>query len=244
MDEKEWGGSFGVSQLDNITLGTLTPGTMGIFYGPPGAGKSSVLVHFLFQGAKKGNNVCLITCEPPSTIASRITQFTDCNQKWLRDGYISILNLFDLANMIGVDLGRMEEGDADLLYDLFVQVVDHLDAKRVVIDPVNPLTRSLGSMGMTNFFQTLKGDLAHRGVISFLCFDTSRDRGDWEDNELSPYDMDIVIRFRKEREPTLVLNTLTIERWRASAHARNSYVVDISDDGVVLVPRIKPLEVR
>jgi KaiC/GvpD/RAD55 family RecA-like ATPase len=244
MDEKEWEGSFGVSQFDNATMGIMPPGTIGLFYGPPGAGKSSVLNHFLFQGARNGSNVCLITCEPPSSVASRITQFAGCNQQWLRDGYISILNIYDLVDLVGIKLGEMEEDDADLLYDLVVQVVNHLDVKRLVIDPVNPLLRSLESCGMMNFFQTLKGDLSKKGVICLLGYDTSREGGDWEQNPLSVYSLDIVVRFRKEREPPLVLNTLTIERWRSSSHARIAYVVDISDEGVVLVPRIKPLEVR
>ena len=244
MDEKEWEGSFGVSQLDNVTMGLMPPGTIGLFYGPTGTGKSSVLAHFLFQGAKKEENVCLITCEPPTITANRITHFSGCNQKWLRDGYISIMNIYDLADLIGVSPDRMEEGDAELLYDLFVEVVDHLDVKRMVIDPVNPLLGSLRSGGKLDFFRTLKGDLANRGAICFIGFDTGREVGDWEENPLSIHDIDIVVRFKKEEEPPLVLNTLTIDRWRASSHARTSYVVDISTDGVILVPRIKPLEVR
>jgi KaiC/GvpD/RAD55 family RecA-like ATPase len=244
MDEKEWEGSFGVSQFDNISMGKVLPGTIGLFYGPPGAGKSSVLAHFLFQGARNGVNVCLLTCEPPSLVASRLTHFKGCDQKWLRDGYISILNLFDLADLIGVSLDSMEEGDAELIYDLVIQVVDLLDAKRVVIDPVNPLLRALESRNIMNFFQLLKGDLTEKGVICFLGYDTDREGGEWERNPLSVYDLDVVVRFMKAREPPLVLNTLTIERWKSNSHARISYVVDVSGDGVILVPRIKPLEVR
>jgi KaiC/GvpD/RAD55 family RecA-like ATPase len=244
MDEKEWEGSFGVTQLDNVTMGHMPPGTMGLFYGPSGTGKSSILAHFLFQGARKESNVCLITCEPPTTIASRITHFSGCNQKWLRDGYISVLNIYDLADLIGINLDDLEKGDMDLFYDLLVEVVDHLDAKRIVIDPVNPLLRSLEKQKKMDFFQTFKGDLTSKGVICFIGYDTGREMGQWESNPLSAHDLDIVVRFTRESEPPLVLNTLSIERWRSNSHARISYVVDISGDGVILVPRIKPLEVR
>jgi hypothetical protein len=37
---------------------------------------------------------------------------------------------------------------------------------------------------------------------------------------------------------------MTIERWKGAPHAKNTYVVDVSKEGVFLVPRIKPLEVK
>ena len=48
MDGKEDDGSFGVSQLDNISMGKIRPGTLGLLYGQPGTGKSSLLSYFLF----------------------------------------------------------------------------------------------------------------------------------------------------------------------------------------------------
>lgn len=244
MDGKEDIGSFGVSQLDNISMGRILPGTLGLLYGQPGTGKTSVLFYYLFQGAREDKNVCLITSEPPAKAASRMSDLQGYEQKWLRDGYISILNLHDLLDMIGIDLDRLEEGDPDLIFDLLVQVIDHLDIKRLVLDPINPLIMSMSRAGRTDLFQGFKSYLLDREASCIICYDTARETSKWEDNSLAVHELDIVIRFDKEKDPPMVFNTLTIERWRSAAHSKTSYVVDVTESGVVIVPRIKPLEVK
>jgi KaiC/GvpD/RAD55 family RecA-like ATPase len=244
MDGKDETGSFGVSQLDKISMGTIRPGNLGLLYGPPGTGKSSVLSYFLFQGAREDKNVCLITSEPPSTVASIMSNFKGYNQKWLRDGYISILNIYDLVDIAGIDLSSLEDGDQDLIFKLLIQVIDHLDVKRVVIDPINPLLNSLNDHGYNTFFQGFKSHLVDRGASCLIAFDTALDTSHWENNGLSLHDLDLVIRFEKEKDPPMVINTLTIERWRSASHSKTSYVVDVTDEGVIIVPRIKPLEVK
>lgn len=244
MVEKDEGDSFGVDQFDNIGLGKLLPGSIGLFYGPSGTGKSSMLAHFLFKGASGDNNVCLITGVPPATAGARMTRFRSYNQNWLRDGYISVLNLFDLMDLIGVDLSDLKDGDTSLIHDLLIQIMDHLDAKRLVIDPVNILVEALEKDEHIGFFQTLKDDLQRRDAHFMMAMDTDLDPSIWECSSFPLHHMDLVIRFRKESEPPLILNTMAIETWRSTPHAKTSFAIDISEDGVVLVPRIKPLEVR
>ena len=243
MDEKEGEGSFGVERLDNIAMGKVLPGMMGLFYGPTGTGKSSILAHYLFQGAREGSNVCLITDEVPSRAAARMSSFEGYNQKWLKDGYISILNLKDMASLIGVRLGDMTREDCDLMYDLLVQTIGHLDARRVVIDPVNLLVDILDKFNDRTFFSGLKGEVSTRGAAVIYAMDISKGPESLETGSLNLHDLDIIIRFRKEKVTPMVLDTLTIERWRGTLHSKSTYVVDISGEGVMLVPRIKPMEV-
>ena len=244
MDGKEEDGSFGVSQLDNISMGKIRPGTLGLLYGQPGTGKSSLLSYFLFQGAREDKNVCMITSEPSASVASRMSNFKGYEQKWIRDGYISILNIFDLLDIIGIELESLQEGDPDLIFDLILQVIDHLDVKRIVIDPVNPVIDSLEYLGENNLFQGFKSHLIERGTSCMIGYDTARPPSEWEDRGLPIHDLDLILRFEKEKDPPMVFNTLTIERWRAASHSKTSYVIDVSEDGVVIVPRIKPLEVK
>jgi len=244
MDEKVEEGSFGVSQLDNISMGKILPGTLGLLFGQTGTGKSSLMSYFLFQGAREDKNVCLITSEPPTTVASRMSNFAGYEQKWLRDGYISILNIYDLTDIVGLDLDNIDPGDPKLIFDLILQVIDHLDVKRLVIDPVNPLIGSLNAIGENSFFQGFKSHLVERGASCLIGYDTSKEQADWEDNGLTFYDLDLIIKLEKERDPPMVVNTMTIERWRSASHSKTSYVIDITEKGVVIVPRIKPLEVK
>jgi KaiC/GvpD/RAD55 family RecA-like ATPase len=244
MDAKEEESCFGVDQLDNISLGNMLPGSLGLFYGPAGCGKSSMLYHFLFQGAKLNDNVCLISNEPPGRLAGHISSFTTHQANWLKDGYITIFNIQDLLGLVGVHFEDAGPDDLDLLLDLIVQVVEHLDAKRLVIDPINPILHLLEAWEKVFFIQRLKGKLLEMGVTTFIAMDTNLPLPEMDLTCMEPLNFNVIFSFRKEEEPPITLNTLTIERWKGTSHAKNTYVVDISNDGVFLVPRIKPLEVK
>jgi KaiC/GvpD/RAD55 family RecA-like ATPase len=244
MDAKEGESWFGVDQLDNITLGKMAPGSLGIFNGPVGTGKSSMLYHLLFEGAKRNENVCLITNEPPGRIANHISSFNTHQPKWLKDGYISVFNAQDLMGLIGVDFSNAGPDEVDLFLDLIVQMVTHLDAKRLVIDPFNPVLDLLELWEKQFFIQGLKGKMSDMGVTTFIAMDSKGTIEELGSLCLQPYIFDMIVQFEKEKDPPVTMNTMTIQRWKGSAHARNTYVIDVSKDGVILVPRIKPLEVR
>jgi KaiC/GvpD/RAD55 family RecA-like ATPase len=244
MEGKEGESSFGVEQLDNITLGNVSPGSLGLFYGPAGSGKSSMLYHFLFQGAKQNDNVCLITNEPPGRLADHISSFKTHQANWLKDGYISIFNIQDLMGSIGIRFEEAGPEDVDLLFDLIIQVVELLDAKRLVIDPINPILHLLEIWDKVFFIQRLKGRLMEMGISTFIGLDTNLPLEEMGLSCMEPLNFNMIISFRKEEEPPIILNTMTIDRWKGSPHARNTYVVDVSEEGVFLVPRIKPLEVK
>ncbi|MFW3145648.1 MAG: RAD55 family ATPase [Thermoplasmatota archaeon] len=235
---------FGIIQLDNISLGEIRAGSMGLCYGPPGCGKSSMLAQFLFQGAGRGNNVCLMTNEPPARTSSFLNGFKGCNSSWLKDGYITVLSLKNMTGLIGVDFEDCSGEDLDLLLDLMVQSLEHLDARRLVIDPFNPLLMLLNKNEKVFFMHRLKGHLARMGVAAFFCFDIEEEACSSGSACLELGLFDIIVKFAREKEPPTTMNTLTIERWKGAPHARNTYVIDVSEQGIVLVPRIKPLEVR
>lgn len=244
MDLNEGDVNFGITQLDNLTIGTLSTGTLGLAYGNPGTGKSSVMAHFLFKGAEMDSNVCMIGNEPPAKVASQISTFNTYRSNWLKDGYISIFSLKDLMNLVGIDPEDPDMNDMDLTLDLILQSLDHLDAKRLVIDPVNPLLNMVEKDRRGFFLQELKDGLQKMGVTAFLCLDTVEKEPTISGHSLDQQPFDVVLRFSKEVEQPTTLNTFTIERWKGHPHAKNMYVIDVSANGIILVPRIKPLEVR
>ncbi|MGA1866135.1 MAG: RAD55 family ATPase [Thermoplasmatota archaeon] len=244
MDKMEEENCFGIDQLDNITLGRMVPGSFGLFYGPTGCGKSSMLYHFLFQGASMDNDVCLISNEPPGRLSGHMSTFKRHQPNWLKDGYIAILNVHDLMGLIGSDLEDSGPDDVDLFLDLLLQVVQHLDAKRLVIDPVNPILYLLEEWNKVHFMQRLKGKLIEKGVTTLMALDTSISLEERSMSVLEPYLFDIIVGFRKDRETPITMNTLTVERWKGAPHANNTYVIDISREGILLVPRILSMEVK
>ncbi|MBN1540392.1 MAG: hypothetical protein JW939_09630 [Candidatus Thermoplasmatota archaeon] len=244
MDEVKEESFFGIDQLDNITLGRITPGCMGLFHGPTGCGKSSVLYHFLFHGASMNNDVCLISNEPPGRMSGHMSAFKRYQPNWLKDGYISILNIHDLMGLIGSDLEDPGPDDVYLFMDLLLQVVHHLDVKRLVIDPVNPLLDLLEEWNKVHFMQRLKGKLMDMGVTMMMALDTGIPLEEMSLSVLEPGLFDIIVGFTKDRGTSIMMNTLRVERWKGSPHANNTYVIDISREGVLLVPRISSMEVK
>ncbi len=244
MAEKDRGLSFGIAYLDNITLGSMRPGSMGLLMGPAGTGKSALASHFLFNGAAAGENVCLITNEPPARVTEHLSRFKTYEPGWTKDGYLTVFDLEDLSSSIGISTERPTRDELGLLYDLLADLLDQLDISRIALDPANPLLKQIDSTGMPSFLRDMKGKLIDRGTCALLTYDTYRPISDWDLECLQPDMLDVFIRFSKERGAALNMNTLSIERFKGSPHSKKTYVVDISPEGVTLVPRIELPEVR
>ena len=154
MFEVDGESTFGVKQLDNITLGSLRNGQMGLIYGPAGSGKTSLAAHFLFRGASSNMNVCLLTTETTSRMANKMSGFKAFDPKWLREGYLSIFRIQDLTDLVGVRFKDIGPDDLDIMYDLILQTLDDMDIKRFIIDPAGPLLQILSRWEKEDFFQS------------------------------------------------------------------------------------------
>lgn len=234
------GPSFGIDQLDGLSLGKLSYGTLGLLIGPSGTGKSTVLAHFLFNGAKNGESCCLITNEPPVRVAGHLSRFRSYDPSWVKDGYISIFNLHDMLDMLGISEETMDKDDMELLFDLLVQTIDQMDTKRLVIDPLNPLMNLLERTDMRSFMRGLRSEILDRGMVAMLSYDTLSPSEMWAKQVLEQDMLDVMVAFSRVREHEVSMNCLSIEKWRGSPHSRASYVIDIGTDGVILVPKIGP----
>ena len=230
--------SFGLDQLDGLSLGKLSRGTIGLLKGPSGTGKSSVLAHFLFDGAMKGESCCLVTNEPPARVAVGLSRFRRFVPGWVKEGYISIFNIHDMLEMIGISEEHMTSDDVELLHDLLIQTVEQLDVKRLVIDPLNPLLNILERTGMSFFMRGLRNEVVDRGIVCMLSYDSNDPDGVWGSRSLEPDTLDLVIGFSRSQGPGPIMNYLSIERWKGAPHSRSTYVIELDGDGVVLVPRL------
>jgi KaiC/GvpD/RAD55 family RecA-like ATPase len=68
--------STGVKGLDEMLLGGLIPKRPYVITGPPGAGKTTMGIHFLMEGIKADENVILVALdEPPNEVKSNAQAF-------------------------------------------------------------------------------------------------------------------------------------------------------------------------
>lgn len=242
MDEVTGKSVFGVEKLDNLTLGKVLPGSMGLFYGPSSTGKSSIGYHFIFEGVGSGQNTILITNEPAKGVIGKLSNFKQFKEQWVEEGFISLFPIQDLMGLVGVRFEEAGPSDLDLLFRVIMRSIEDLEVKRIVIDPGNPLVTLLERGNKVFFFQRLKEELVRRGISLVFIVDISTPLDDGISRVIAPYMFDYVLRFNREKDHSISMNTLTIEKWGGTNHPHNDYVLDISRDGVMMAPRIRRLE--
>jgi len=237
-------GDFGVRKLDNLTLGTIGEGSLGLLYGPSGTGKSSLGYSFLFEGARNDENCLLITSEVPSVVRARMSGFEGFDPRWLKEGRLSVLMYREMMRLIGVDPWNMNQTDMILFFRLLMKAAADLKANRLVMDPVNPMIVQLAGLRRSDLVPNLKGEVQRRGIKTLMITDTFGDLEDELSGVFSPYMFDFVFRFDKQVEHSTSRNTFHIEKFRGAPHSRSEYVIEVSPEGIVLMPCITPLEVE
>ena len=73
---------LGIPGLDDILAGGLTPNRLYLVDGDPGSGKTTVALHFLLEGARRGETTLYVT------LAETVAELTAVakNHGWSLDG--------------------------------------------------------------------------------------------------------------------------------------------------------------
>jgi circadian clock protein KaiC len=78
----------GIPGLDEMLDGGLIPGRPYVVSGTSGTGKSTVAMHFLLEGAQRGENVLYVCVdEPPNEVRANMSQYGwDLGKVYVFDG--------------------------------------------------------------------------------------------------------------------------------------------------------------
>ena len=118
---------IGIKGIDSMVQGGLPNGSIIGLSGPPGVGKSIFTLHFLLEGARKGQKCVYINLEEPrSNIDSMVHQFTFSDEfsKFVKKGKI-VIRCYTYP-------------EYEKIYsDLFQKIRDDREVKRLVIDSFN-----------------------------------------------------------------------------------------------------------
>jgi KaiC/GvpD/RAD55 family RecA-like ATPase len=240
MDERET--VFGINKLDNLSLGELRPGTLILAYGPTGTGKSSLGAHYLFKGASMGQNVTLLTTDPPSSVAASFQRSSVYDSSWIKDGYITIFMVQNLLDLIGVERDGADYKDMRLLSRLICQMIEAMDLKRLLIDPGRPIMDLMVGLDQTSLIHDIKATLSKMGASAVFIYDTGI-IDPWDIDRLPhPNLFDVIVRCDRDEGGASFANTMTVQRWKGAAHSRSTYILDISEQGIMAVPRIERRE--
>jgi len=167
--------SVGIKDIDEMIAGGLPKGSIVGLSGPPGVGKSIFALHFLLEGAKKGQKCVYINLEEPEgNITNMISQFDFADEffKFIKEEKI-VIRCFTYP-------------EYEKIYsELFQKIREDNSIERVVIDSFNvffssvfnPESLSLNNeVNIRRMINQAFSMLRKKGLTSLLILEMQMDR--------------------------------------------------------------------
>lgn len=223
----------GIRGLDDITFGGLPKGRPTLICGGAGCGKTLMAMEFLVRGAiDYGEPGAFISFE--ESVHELIQNVASLG--WNIPG-LQAEKLFGL-DYIHIERGQFAETgsyDLEALFARIGYVIDHIGAKRVVLDTLETLFGNLSDGALVRSeLRRLFLWLKSKGVTAIITAESG-------DNTLTrhgteEYVSDCVIALDQRIQEDLSTRRLHIIKYRGSQHSSNEYPFLIEDDGIVVLP--------
>jgi circadian clock protein KaiC len=237
----------GIQGFDEILLGGLPKGRSIILSGPPGSGKSTFAMQFLYKGVKDyaEPGVYVTLSESPAEIRNNMKSYGWDIMKLERDGKLLLVDArpFSITEEGFVapneSLYRGEAMPFSHLTDMVLAGVRRAGAKRLVIDSVTIL-----AMQYVNKFYIRQGlmgmvqALSNQDCTSLLISETVQEEGktptEW-------YIAPGVIVLHYTRKGDTMERAVQVIKMRGTRHGEEIYPARITENGfIVLQPRMIP----
>lgn len=216
----------GIPGLDELLSGGIYERSSTVIGGPPGAGKTTFGLHFLYSGATQcGEPGIFVTFEEfPETIYRDALNFGWDLKREEEAGRIKVV--FTSPSVLKSELER--EGG------LFDRLVATLDARRVVVDSVTLLEQIADdSLELRAVFNGLVNGFKRLGLTSMLTMEVPWLFGDRTslDNGLG-FLVDNILLLRFVEIESELETALTVLKVRGSAHAKDIRRYQITERGI------------
>jgi circadian clock protein KaiC len=213
--------SLGIPALDDMLGGGVPAGYSLLVVGPSGSGKTILATEFLAAGVAEGE---------PGVIAA----FEKSPSQLLN----SKLNSLIKAQQVGVlDTHGLDLAIDQILYDL-LELIDSMQAKRVVIDSLSGFELAVASEFNANFRSSLYrmiAELTNKGLTVLM---TSELEDRYTDLRFSPFGnaflADAIIMQRYIEIKGQFNRVLSVVKIRGSTHSKDIRLFTISDEGIEL----------
>ena len=227
--------STGVEGLDEVLSGGLLAGRVYMVRGQPGAGKTTLGMQFLLEGARAGESVLFVTLSE--------------SEAELREN--AELHRWDLAGVKFLDIHASSEGmTSGAPYSIFhpadveltpisrrvLDAIDQLRPSRVVFDSLTQIRLlSRESLRYRREMLSLKTHLHERGITAFFLSD---DNYREQDPEIESIVHGIISLSLSKGQEGTARRFIEVKKFRGSAFREGDHPLRLELGGLTVFPRL------
>ncbi len=240
--------STGIEGLDEMLGGGLPFGRCILVCGGPGSGKTIFGIQFLYNGATRYNERGLYVSldESPTHLKENMAGFGWNLEKLEKKRKLAVIDASPIRTIPGeVKIGELSIGKRDFSMLSLIEIIkakaNEIDAKRIVVDPITSLIvqypdvsekrnaaldlfEAISRLGTTNIITTeLRATTLQRTVQA---------------EEFLSHGVIVFHVFHEDRE---LVRAVQIEKMRGVAHDQQVRPYRISEQGIVVYPKERPV---
>ena len=231
----------GIEGLDTILYGGIPRTNTVLLTGSCGTGKTSLALEFLIHGATKDEPSLFISVtENSDKMLANIIPYDFFEQDLIKSGKLVFVDLPAMYERLGMTKAELSMEEVDLLVTAIASLVKELESKRLVIDSITSVCYKLKtSEKIRSFILKLSKVLSDMDCTSILVSEMAAASSAYSMFGVEEAISDgIVLMANMERRGDL-LRTLQVIKMRGTMHSRAKYVLDLTTEGVLLVPLLK-----
>ena len=223
----------GIRGLDQITHGGLPRGRTALVCGGPGTGKTLLGLEFLVQGAMQFNEpgVCLAFEETAEELVTNMSSLGYNLDALVREKKLFI----DYVQVERKQIAETGEYDLEGLFIRLRHAIDHIKAKRVLLDTIEVLFLGLTDEGIVRAeLRRLFHWLKDAGVTAVITAETGERA--LTRYGLEEYVADCVLLLDHRVQEQISTRRLRVVKYRGSSHGTNEYPFLLDDKGISVIP--------
>jgi circadian clock protein KaiC len=233
--------STGIPGLDDILGGGLTKERLYLLEGDPGAGKTTIALQFLIEGAKRGEPVLYITLAENEIELRAVAQ----SHGFSMDG-ITVHEVIPEESILDPDeqytILHPSEVELSETNRLILSVIEKLNPTRVVLDSLSELQLLSGSaLRYRRHVLALKQYFAKRNCTALLLDDKTAIGGDQQVRSIAH---GVISLHHTDSDYGAERRLVKVLKYRGVSYRRGPHDYSIVSGGIVVYPRLVAAESR